>query len=99
MNILGTHINYFLVCHRKPWFIANGVQMEYNSDLIYEGKQIHENTYTRRIVKFEEVEIGNKKHFDVHYFFNKKKDFNNLKLNFFYDKIMSYFRHIIQTIT
>lgn len=34
----GTHFNYYMVCHRKLWLFANGINMEHTSDLVYEGK-------------------------------------------------------------
>lgn len=58
MQITGTHINYYFVCRRKLWFFANGIQMEHNSDLVYEGKLIHEESYPQRAAKYEEVQIG-----------------------------------------
>ncbi len=58
MQVTGTHINYYLVCHRKLWLFANGLQMEQTSDLVYEGRQIHETTYTRRSDKYEEIELA-----------------------------------------
>jgi CRISPR-associated exonuclease Cas4 len=58
MQITGSHINYYFVCRRKLWFFANGIQMEQNSDLVYEGKLIHEESYPQRAAKYEEVQIG-----------------------------------------
>ncbi|MCF6240687.1 MAG: CRISPR-associated protein Cas4 [Bacteroidales bacterium] len=58
MQITGTHINYYFVCKRKLWLFANGIQMEQTSDLVYEGKLIHEESYPQRSSKYEEVEIG-----------------------------------------
>lgn len=42
MNVTGTHFNYYQVCKRKLWLFANGITMEHTSDLVYEGKLIHE---------------------------------------------------------
>lgn len=58
MNITGTHFNYFRICPRKLWLFHNGIQMEQTSDLVYEGKLIHENSYPFRSDRFREVEIG-----------------------------------------
>jgi len=58
MRITGTHFNYFLICPRKLWLFHNGIQMEQTSDLVYEGKLIHENSYPFRSDRFREVEIG-----------------------------------------
>lgn len=55
--ITGTHFNYFLLCPRKLWLFANGIQMEHTSDLVSEGKLIHETSYPRRSEKHEEIEL------------------------------------------
>lgn len=57
MQITGTHFNYYLVCRRKLWFFTNQIQMEHVSDLVYEGKLVHENSYPERSQKYEEVAI------------------------------------------
>lgn len=57
MYITGTHFNYYQVCKRKLWLFASGIQMEHTSDLVTDGKLIHEYTYPQRSVKYEEVEI------------------------------------------
>lgn len=57
MTITGTHFNYYHLCHRKLWLFANGISMEQESDLVYEGKLIHEYSYPQRTSKYEEVEI------------------------------------------
>jgi len=57
MNIIATHINYYFVCKRKLWLFANGINMEHTSDLVYEGKLIHETSYPQRPVRYEELEI------------------------------------------
>ena len=53
----GTHFNYYHVCHRKLWLFANGINMEHTSDLVYEGKLIHETAYPQRSERYEELEI------------------------------------------
>lgn len=58
MLITGTHFNYYQVCKRKLWLFANGVNMEDTSDLVYQGKVIHETTYLQRSDKYKEVEIN-----------------------------------------
>ncbi|SHJ71234.1 CRISPR-associated exonuclease, Cas4 family [Tangfeifania diversioriginum] len=57
MLITGTHFNYYLICHRKLWLFANGINMESNSDLVYEGRLIHETSYSRRNDKYQEITI------------------------------------------
>jgi CRISPR-associated exonuclease Cas4 len=57
MYITGTHFNYYQVCKRKLWLFANGIGMEQTSDLVYEGKLIHEDSYPQRPERYEELEI------------------------------------------
>lgn len=57
MIITGTHFNYYQVCKRKLWLFANGINMEHSSDLVYDGKLIHENSYPQRSARYEELEI------------------------------------------
>ncbi len=58
MEITGTHFNYYQICHRKLWLFANGINFEHTSDIVYEGKLIHEKSYPQRSAKYEEIEIG-----------------------------------------
>ena len=55
--ITGTHFAYYQLCRRKLWLFANGINMEQESDLVYEGKLIHEESYPERSSKYEEVAI------------------------------------------
>ena len=66
MQITGTHINYYHLCHRKLWLFANGIQMEHTSGLVEEGKLIHEKSYPQRASKWKEIEIDSVKidHYD-----------------------------------
>lgn len=57
MIITGTHFSYYQVCRRKLWLFANGITFEHTSDLVYEGRLIHENSYPQRPGKYEEVEV------------------------------------------
>lgn len=57
MQITGTHFNYYLVCHRKLWLFANDINMEHSSELVYEGKMIHETSYPQRAERYREVEL------------------------------------------
>lgn len=58
MNITGTHFNYYQVCKRKLWLFANGLNMEHTSDLVYDGKLIHQTSYPQRSERYEELEMG-----------------------------------------
>jgi CRISPR-associated exonuclease Cas4 len=53
----GTQFNYYQICYRKLWLFSNGINMEHTSDLVYEGKLIHETTYPQRSERYEELEI------------------------------------------
>ena len=57
MTITGIHFNYYQVCQRKLWLFANGINMEQTSDLVNDGKLIHETSYPQRSERYEEVEI------------------------------------------
>ncbi|MEG2239082.1 MAG: Dna2/Cas4 domain-containing protein, partial [Bacteroidales bacterium] len=43
MNIIATYLNLYNVCKRELWLHANGIRFEHTSDLVFEGKLIHEN--------------------------------------------------------
>lgn len=76
MQITGTHFNYYQVCKRKLWLFANGICMEHTSDLVYEGRLIHENSYPQRPEKYEEVELDGIK---VDYYDPKNKIIHEIK--------------------
>jgi CRISPR-associated exonuclease Cas4 len=76
MKITGTHFNYFQVCKRKLWLFANNVTFEHTSDLVLEGKLIHEESYPLRSEKYEEIEIDGIK---VDYYDTKNKVIHEIK--------------------
>jgi len=76
MHITGTHINYYFSCRRQLWLFANSIQMEHNSDLVYEGKMIHETSYPQRSSKYEEVELGGIK---IDFYDKKNKIIHEIK--------------------
>lgn len=76
MQITGTHFNYFQLCHRKLWLFAHNIQMEHTSDLVYEGRLIHENSYPQRSSKYEEIEIGGIK---IDYYDTKNRVVHEIK--------------------
>jgi CRISPR-associated exonuclease Cas4 len=51
----GTEIGYYHVCLRKLWLFLHHIQCEQNSDLVAQGKLLHENSYQRQI---KELELG-----------------------------------------
>jgi CRISPR-associated exonuclease Cas4 len=58
MTITATHINLYNVCHRELWLHANEIRMEHTSDIVFEGKHLHETAYPQRSEKGREVEIN-----------------------------------------
>ncbi len=50
--------------------------MEHTSDIVYEGKLIHETSYTQRSDKYQEVQIGNIK---IDYYDPKNKIIHEVK--------------------
>jgi CRISPR-associated exonuclease Cas4 len=57
MNLTATHINYCMVCKRKLWLFSSGINMEHASELVAEGKLIHETSYPQRAERYTELEI------------------------------------------
>jgi CRISPR-associated exonuclease Cas4 len=88
MHITGTHFNYYLICHRKLWLFANGINMEPNSDLVTEGRLLHEHSYKQRSDRYKEVEIGGIK---LDYYDAKNKVVHEIKKS---DKLEA--AHILQ---
>ena len=58
INVTGTLINLYQVCKRETWLHANGIRMEHTSDVVMEGKLVHETSYPNRAARYEEVRIG-----------------------------------------
>ncbi len=56
-QVTGTLVSYYFYCKRRMWLHANGINMEDTSDLVYDGKLIHETSYPQRSERYEEVEI------------------------------------------
>ena len=74
--LTGTHFNYYMVCKRKLWFFANGINMEHISDLVFEGKLIHDDSYPQRSSKYEEIELDGIK---VDFYDPKRKVIHEIK--------------------
>ncbi len=58
MNITATHINYYHICHRKLWLFSNGINMEHTSDIVADGKLLHETSYPQRAEKYREIDLS-----------------------------------------
>lgn len=76
MQVTGTHFNYYQVCKRKLWLFTNGINFEHTSDLVLEGKLIHEDSYPQRSEKYEEIELDGIK---VDYYDAKSKVIHEIK--------------------
>lgn len=57
MTVNATLINLYHVCKRECWLHANGIRMEHTSDMVYEGKLLHETSYPQRNEKHSELEL------------------------------------------
>lgn len=67
MKITGVMVQYYIACKRELWFYANQINMNYNSDDISIGRQIHEKSYSREKkninlgdIAFDFVKTGDK---------------------------------------
>jgi CRISPR-associated exonuclease Cas4 len=96
-RITGTHFNYYFLCKRKLWLFANGINMEHTSDLVYEGKLIHETSYPQRSERYEELEIDGVK---IDYYDTKNKVIHEIKKS---DKVeiahewqLKYYIHVLE---
>lgn len=76
MRITATLINLYHVCKREMWLHANGICFEHTSDLVFEGRLIHEDSYPQRSVKYEEIELDGIK---VDFYDPKRKVIHEIK--------------------
>ena len=58
------------------WLHANGIRFEHTSDLVFEGKLIHEDSYPQRSGKYEEIELDGIK---VDFYDPKRKVIHEIK--------------------
>ncbi len=57
MNINATLINLYRVCPRECWLHANGIRMEHTSEVVADGKLLHETSYADRSAKHSELSV------------------------------------------
>ena len=76
MRITATLVNLYNVCKREMWLHANGIRFEHTSDLVFEGKLIHEDSYPQRSGKYEEIELDGIK---VDFYDPKRKVIHEIK--------------------
>ncbi|QZT37677.1 CRISPR-associated protein Cas4 [Halosquirtibacter xylanolyticus] len=74
--ITGTHFQYYYVCHRKLWLFSHDIHLEQNSEIVYDGKLLHEQSYLQRSSRYQEVSIEGIK---VDYYDRKKGVIHELK--------------------
>lgn len=58
MKVTGTLIAYYVYCKRRMWFFSNNINMETTSDIVADGKLIHENSYPQRAEKYTEIALS-----------------------------------------
>lgn len=46
--VTGTQVNYYYVCPTKLWLFSHGIRMEPESDLVMEGRLLHERGFPGR---------------------------------------------------
>lgn len=66
MNVTGVMVQYYKACWRELWFFANRINMDYESEDIAIGRQIHERSFSR---EKKNINLG-----DVAFDFVKKGD-------------------------
>ena len=76
MKVIALYFNLYHVCKRELWLCANGINMEQTSDLVYDGKLIHETSYPQRSERYEEVEIDGIK---IDYYDTRNKVIHEIK--------------------
>jgi CRISPR-associated exonuclease Cas4 len=47
LKINGIKVNYYFICVRKLWLFSKGIACEHDSDKVYLGKLLHEESYSR----------------------------------------------------
>jgi len=57
-SINATLINLYHVCPRECWLHTNGINMEQTSDMVYDGKLLHETSYPQRAEKYTEISLS-----------------------------------------
>lgn len=79
------------------WLHANGIRFEHTSDMVYDGKLIHEKSYPQRPEKYEEIEIDGVK---IDFYDTRNKVIHEIKRS---DKVESahewqvkYYIHVLE---
>ncbi|MCP4523332.1 MAG: CRISPR-associated protein Cas4 [Candidatus Gracilibacteria bacterium] len=56
--VIPSFMNMYHICPRELWLHANQINMEHTSELVFEGKLIHEYSYAKRNSKYVELDLG-----------------------------------------
>lgn len=84
MKLNATLLNLFTICPRECWLHAQGITMEHTSELVYDGKLLHETSYPQRAERYTEVELkadfaGNELAGKIDFFDKKEKIIHETK--------------------
>ena len=60
-SVNATLINLYHICHRELWLHANEVRMESTSEVVQDGKLLHETAYPQRADRYREIVLGGSK--------------------------------------
>lgn len=60
-TVTGSLIGMYHICKRELWLHANHIRMEHNSELVSEGKQLHEHAYPQRAERYREIVLDGSK--------------------------------------
>lgn len=60
-TVTGSLIGMYHICKRELWLHANHIRMEHNSELVSEGKQLHEHAYPQRAERYREITLDGSK--------------------------------------
>lgn len=61
MQITATLVNLYHVCIREMWLHAHELRMESFSEVVQDGKQLHELSYPNRAEKYREITLEGSK--------------------------------------
>lgn len=61
MTVTGSLVGMYHICHRELWLHAHHIRMEHTSELVSEGKQLHEHAYPQRAERYHEITLNGSK--------------------------------------
>lgn len=57
-SLTGVMMNYYHICHAELWYFAHDINMNYESDIVAQGRLVNEEHYTRDASKEEFMLAG-----------------------------------------